>query len=67
MTNARSIGRADRRSIVKELTTEATLPALNCALVRRGIDPHSIIAILELHGQTMVSPTPQFRVLYEVH
>jgi hypothetical protein len=67
MTNARSSGRADRRSRVKELTTEGTLPALSRALVRRRIDPHAIITIVELHGQATASPTPpQFQVLYEV-
>ena len=47
--------------------SEATLPALNSAMVNRGIDPHAIITIIEMHGQTMASRTyPQFRVLYEV-
>ena len=68
MTQALSGARAGHRRMVKEFCTEATLPALNNMLVSRGIDPHAIITIVEMHGQTTVSPTPpQFRVLYEVH
>jgi hypothetical protein len=53
---------------VKELFTQATLPALNRVLLNRGIDPDAIITIVEMHGQTMACPTPpQFRVQYEVH
>jgi hypothetical protein len=67
MNQARSGACANRRGIVKDFFTAATLPALNSALVIRGIDPHAIIAI-EMHEQTTASAMlPQFRVLYEVH
>ena len=68
MIKTRSIGRANRLGMVKELFTEATLPALSSALVNRGIDPHAIITIVEMHRHTMANPTPsRFRVLYEVN
>jgi len=67
MTKARSGSHANLRGTVKEFFSEATLPALNSAMVNRGIDPHANITIIEMHGQTMASRTyPQFRVLYEV-
>jgi hypothetical protein len=68
MTKARSSSHANIRGTVKELFTQATLPALNRALLNRGINPHAIVAIVEMHGQAMASARhPQFRVLYEVH
>jgi len=68
MANARSGAHARPRHTVQELFTAATLPAHNSVLFNRGIDPHAIITIAEMHGQTMPCPTPpQFRVLYEIH
>lgn len=68
MTNGRSGAYANHRGRVRELLTRATLPALNRALLNRGIDPHAIVTIVEMHGQTMAGPRfPQFRVLYEIH
>jgi hypothetical protein len=68
MTKARSGAHANSRRTVKELFTRATVPALNRALLNRGIDPHAIVTIAEMHGQTMAGPRhPHFRVLYEIH
>ena len=68
MAKARSGAYAKPHHRVKEFFTAATLPALNSVLVNRGIDPHAIITIAEMDGQTMPCPTPpQFRVLYEIH
>ena len=67
MSKGRRDTHANPRGTVKELFTQATLPALNCALLNRGIDPHAIVTIAEMHGQTVPFPTPSlFRVLYEV-
>jgi hypothetical protein len=67
MTKARPAAPADPRITVKEFFTATTLPALNRVLLNRGIDPHAIITIVEMHGQTLASRTsPQFGVLYEV-
>ena len=63
---ARAGVHANRRGMVKEFFTDATLPALNGSLANRGIDPHAIVTIVEMPGQTRATP-PQFRVLYEVH
>ena len=68
MTKGRSSAQANPRGTVKELFTQPTLPALNRALLNRGINPHAIVTIVEMHGQAMAgSRHPQFRVLYEVH
>ena len=68
MTKARSGLHANIRGPVKELLTQATLPALNRALLNRGINPHAIVTIVEMHGQAMAGARhPQFRVLYEIH
>lgn len=68
MTMARSGAHASRHGTVREILTEATLPALSAVLVNRGIDPRAILAIVEMRGPAMTSPMrAQFRVLYEAH
>ena len=67
MTKARSGADANSRRAVKELFTQATVPALNRALLNRSIDPHAIVTIVEMHGQPAGPRHPQFRVLYEIH
>jgi hypothetical protein len=68
MTKGRSGSHANVRGTVKELFTQATLPALNRALLNRRINPHAIVTIAEMHGPATAGPRhPQFRVLYEVH
>jgi len=63
MANGRSSAHANPRGTVRQLLTRATLPALNRALLNRGIDPHAIVTIVEMHGPRF----PQFQVLYEIH
>ena len=68
MAKARTGAHARPRRMVREFFTAATLPALSRILLNRGIDPHAIITIAEMHGKRMPCPAPsQFRVLYEVH
>jgi hypothetical protein len=68
MSKTRSNKHTSPRRVVREFFTEGTLLSLNNVLVNRGIAPHAIVAIIEMHKQAMAKPTPsQFRVLYEVH
>jgi hypothetical protein len=68
MAKTRSGGPANRRGRVQEFFTAATLPALDRVLMNRGIDPHTIVSIIETHGQPVgSSKRHQFGVLYEAH
>ena len=61
----KEIKMSNRADVIKELFTEARIDALNSALADLGIAAEKIVAIFQVPGQALVSPTPaQFRVLY---
>jgi hypothetical protein len=56
---------SNQPATVAEIFSDATIDALNSALLQHGISAERVIAVLPVAAQIVANPSPpQFRVLY---